>query len=143
MTATLPLGDRRHMHGTAQGAHLPPPGPQQPWPEFVRKEQERAANPLLNAGQEQSEYYDYPVAPRPAREVIYDLIWPVGSAIFVGLNLMLMMTTYWGMFTQYDPWKQGQTSIITGLSLAGAAMIYKWVVKGPDGPPALSRRGEA
>lgn len=115
----------------------PPHGSSPPtWPEFVQKEQRR---------QEQAydDLYDATAPHRPAHEIIYDLLYPICSCVFVGLNILMMFFTYWGMMMQYNPWMQGQVTAIGIGSLAAVAMIHKWVVRGPDQPPHVYHRDEA
>lgn len=120
---------------TSQSNQIPPqplpnpPGTQGPMPRF-----------LGHGGGGGSPQPPHPpvYAPDVEHAAQLDLVgwlWPTAMWMVVLFNAAVMGCTLFGMGTSYDSWHHAEASGISVLTLAVLAIIYKWVLQGPDGLP--------
>ena len=76
---------------------------------------------------------------RGTASTMYGILWPTAGWCLAIFNFAVMVLVLFGMVSTYNPWSHGLTSLISTSTLAALAMIYKWILMAPDGPPRRNR----
>lgn len=103
----------------------PSPGPGYV-PQFLAREQIKQAQGV-------QDFY-MPTAPSLV-DKLYDLVWPISIWCTAIINISIMASVMWATINNYDAWKHAQVAFISVGMLALQAIIYKWILRAPDGFP--------
>lgn len=105
----------------------PPPmpsGTQGPMPRFLGHSGQQYSHPHTQQPQPTEQGYD-----------VVSWMWPSAMWMIVLFNAAVMGCTLVGMGSNYNSWHHAEAAGISVLTLAVLAIIYKWVLQGPDGLP--------
>lgn len=113
------------------GAGTPPPPPGS-MPRI-------ATRPPMHSYPDQGYEQQYQYAPRQPEEerdvaeTLWRLAWPTMLWCLFLFNVGVLVSV--ALAGKYDAYAHGQAGLITVACMAFSAMIYKWVLRGPDGLP--------